>query len=105
MRRYLVPPMDDAMPDDEVRFDASTTDTAATSLAKLVADVARLAASLEWQRHNLTVGNGTTDRDPGVEKLLPGLRQYLADTESHLSTAEAELAKGFAWVAKDAAAR
>ncbi|MBC4018365.1 hypothetical protein ACFQU2_32700 [Siccirubricoccus deserti] len=88
------------MPDDEVRFDASTPHTAAVSLAELVAEASRLAASISMQRQNIAAGESWEDLPPDLAAKMPTYRQRLDDTEARLRQAKGELAKGFAWIAK-----
>jgi hypothetical protein len=102
MRRYSISATEAAMPDDEVRFDASTPDTAAVSLAELVAEISRLAASISSQRANIRAGESWEGIPPDLAAELPKYRQRLDDTEARLTQVKGELAKGFAWIAKGA---
>jgi hypothetical protein len=88
--------MEEFMADDEVSFDATNAATAATSLAELVAEVARLSSSIEWQRQGVLLAQQTMGFNSEVDAELPAYRQRLADTEARLNRAKAELAKGFA---------
>ena len=85
------------MPENDRQFHHDGADAVVTNLAKLVADVARLAAAAERRRFDLEIGEGMQDRPHLVDTAaLRAARVRVEDAETQLAIAVEALARGFA---------